>query len=335
MPVETATSLATLNPAYPYDGDPEAQGAAHLRLIKSIVQGSFPALGGNVTATAIALNAAAALQPSGPGNLIVPPQTIVDPLSGGSVALVGGASKGNWGITNYNGSLTFQATNDAKTALTAARAVIDASGNLSVTGTLFASGSLVVGQGQTVYAGTTPLSFVGEIRMFAGPYAGIPGGWGLCDGTSGTPDLRDRFLVGAGLSYPVGGVGGTVLNALSVAQMPSHSHVVDDPGHVHGVTDLGHTHFIADPGHAHSTSLPPAGPPAAPGGLTTQLSIQSPGTVSVSTTTSQTGVTAAISHANTSVQAAGVGVSLEYTGSGAAIENRPPFYALCFIMRIA
>ena len=31
-----------------------------------------------------------------------------------------------------------------------------------------------------------------------------PGGWVLCDGANGTPDLRDKFVVGAGDRYPVG-----------------------------------------------------------------------------------------------------------------------------------
>lgn len=37
----------------------------------------------------------------------------------------------------------------------------------------------------------------GVILMWSGPVATIPSGWNLCDGTSGTPDLRDKFIVGA------------------------------------------------------------------------------------------------------------------------------------------
>ena len=41
------------------------------------------------------------------------------------------------------------------------------------------------------------LGFRGLIVMWSGAIAEIPPGWALCDGTQGTPDLRDRFIVGA------------------------------------------------------------------------------------------------------------------------------------------
>ena len=62
----------------------------------------------------------------------------------------------------------------------------------------------------------------------------IPAGWALCDGTQGTPDLRDRFIVGAVGSYARGNTGGssthnhggaTASHVLTVAQMPSHNHL--------------------------------------------------------------------------------------------------------------
>jgi len=39
------------------------------------------------------------------------------------------------------------------------------------------------------------------ICVWAGPIAEIPAGWVLCDGNNSTPDLRDRFLLGAGSTY--------------------------------------------------------------------------------------------------------------------------------------
>jgi|TARA_R110002126_G_scaffold188974_1_gene337303 hypothetical protein len=59
--------------------------------------------------------------------------------------------------------------------------------------------------------GTTPsVSAVpaGGIIMWSGSIGSIPSGYYLCDGTNGTPDLRDRFVVGAGSSYAVGNTGG-------------------------------------------------------------------------------------------------------------------------------
>ena len=81
----------------------------------------------------------------------------------------------------------------------------------------------------------------GGIVMWSGTIANIPTGWVLCDGQNSTPDLRDRFIVGArndtgtgvtfnavngALSgtYGVGNTGGEVAHQLTVAEMPSHNH---------------------------------------------------------------------------------------------------------------
>ena len=48
----------------------------------------------------------------------------------------------------------------------------------------------------------------GMIMMWSGASNAIPSGYVLCDGTNSTPDLRDRFVVGAGSSYAVGATGG-------------------------------------------------------------------------------------------------------------------------------
>lgn len=41
----------------------------------------------------------------------------------------------------------------------------------------------------------------GLICLWSGAIVDIPAGWYLCDGTNGRPDLRDCFVVGAGLTY--------------------------------------------------------------------------------------------------------------------------------------
>jgi len=48
----------------------------------------------------------------------------------------------------------------------------------------------------------------GTIAIWSGSVASIPSGWYLCNGANGTPNLRDRFVVGAGSSYAVGATGG-------------------------------------------------------------------------------------------------------------------------------
>lgn len=53
----------------------------------------------------------------------------------------------------------------------------------------------------------------GAIIMWSGTVATIPDGFSLCDGSNGTPDLRNRFVVGAGSTYAVGATGGSSATA--------------------------------------------------------------------------------------------------------------------------
>jgi hypothetical protein len=70
----------------------------------------------------------------------------------------------------------------------------------------------------------------GMIILWSGSVVSIPAGWLLCNGASSTPDLRDRFVVGAGSTYAVDATGGS-----ATASLPSHTHTatVTDPGHFH------------------------------------------------------------------------------------------------------
>jgi len=64
----------------------------------------------------------------------------------------------------------------------------------------------------------------GVISMWSGSTQNIPSGWTLCDGTDGTPDLTDRFVVGSGNEYSTGDVGGEKTVTLTEEQLASHSH---------------------------------------------------------------------------------------------------------------
>ena len=59
-----------------------------------------------------------------------------------------------------------------------------------------------------------PTGFIG---MWSGSASTIPTGWALCDGTNGTPNLTDRFILGAGKAYQPGATGGTATATPSVA----------------------------------------------------------------------------------------------------------------------
>jgi hypothetical protein len=79
-----------------------------------------------------------------------------------------------------------------------------------------------------IAAATAALVPAGMIMIWSGSVGSIPTGWTLCNGSNSTPDLRDKFVIGAGNSYAVGGTGGSA-NAVVV----SHTHTLTDPGHAH------------------------------------------------------------------------------------------------------
>ena len=79
------------------------------------------------------------------------------------------------------------------------------SGGFTVTGTCTATAFAGDGSAWTGIAGIP----TGVIVLWSGAANAIPSGYVLCDGNNSTPDLRDRFLVGAGNSYSVGDTGGS------------------------------------------------------------------------------------------------------------------------------
>jgi hypothetical protein len=111
------------------------------------------------------------------------------------------------------------------------------SGTLNVTGafqldgTAGASGQVIVsaGSGTPTWGSGFPS---GGIIIWSGSSASIPSGWLLCDGTSSTPDLRNRFVVGATSTYAVGATGGSA-DAIVVSH--THTATVTDPQHNHTV----------------------------------------------------------------------------------------------------
>lgn len=142
----------------------------------------------------------------------------------------------------------------------------------------------------------------GAIILWSGASNAIPTGFVLCDGTNSTPDLRNRFVVGAGSTYAVGATGGADSVTLTTSQIPSHNHTATS------------TSTVSDPGHAHSY----AG--SSPSGGTGDSSRQAEPT-GKTTGSATTGISVSTS------------TSIGNTGGGNSHENRPPYYALCYIMK--
>ena len=100
---------------------------------------------------------------------------------------------------------------------------------------MFSPSGLTGGIGPTGPAG--PTGITGSAGNTADFVAGMiiawnnvtaPSGWALCDGTSGTPDLRGRFIVGAtGVApFTFASTGGAGTVTLTVNQLPAHTHTV-------------------------------------------------------------------------------------------------------------
>jgi hypothetical protein len=135
----------------------------------------------------------------------------------------------------------------------------------------------------------------GLIAIWSGSTGSIPSGWLLCNGSNGTPDLRNSFILGAGNTYAVGATGGST-DAIVVSHTHTATSVVTDPGHIH---TLPNTPYITTGGNQWSS-----------GGYGLGYS---------QTNSATTGITVATTNATAGV-----------SGSGA---NMPPYYALAFIMK--
>jgi hypothetical protein len=136
----------------------------------------------------------------------------------------------------------------------------------------------------------------GAIVLWSGSIASIPSGWLLCNGTSGTPDLRDRFIVGAGSAYAVAATGGN-----ANATLVSHSH----------------TASVSDPGHFHTVQ-----------GIVPNIQFQSFPSYEV-----PFGADNLNDPFITDSKTTGISVTNSTEGSSATNANLPPYYALAYIMK--
>lgn len=155
----------------------------------------------------------------------------------------------------------------------------------------------------------------GVILMWSGSTGTIPTGWLLCDGTNGTPNLRDRFVVGAGSSYSVGDTGGAV--TVTTGGIGGHTHT--------GITSSAGAHD-----HGGSTGSVALTPSQVPPQSTASFGIGEflEGTMPA--------VSNGAPHAHTISSAGGHTHFLDLVDGGAhdhTVDTRSPYYALCFIMK--
>jgi microcystin-dependent protein len=77
---------------------------------------------------------------------------------------------------------------------------------------------------------------IGLIVIWAGNINNIPAGWELCNGSNGTPDLREKFIRGAPPGENPGTLGGHLTHNHTYTEIPSHTHTIAQGGqaHVHG-----------------------------------------------------------------------------------------------------
>lgn len=136
------------------------------------------------------------------------------------------------------------------------------------------------------------------IVAWSGTINEIPNGWLLCDGTNSTPDLRNRFIVGAGSTYALNDTGG-----FADATLPTHTH-----------TNASNTDTA--PNHTHTFS---GGEPFDSPGTQLWLAVNGRFSGDIGA------ILAGGSHSHS--------LSITTVGENSTNKNLPPYYALAFIMK--
>ena len=146
-------------------------------------------------------------------------------------------------------------------------------------------------------SGNASAFVTGMIILWYGNTGNIPGGWVLCNGQNSTPDLRNRFIIGAGDDHSPGSTGGSNSITLSEANLPSHRHFVVS-------NDLGGQNRTNSNVSANNQVRKGTGA----GNLYESYNLASTGSDAAS------GRSSAV-------------------GSGSAFDNKPLYHALCYIMK--
>lgn len=167
--------------------------------------------------------------------------------------------------------------------------------------------------------------------MWSGAFADVPSGWALCDGSNGTPDLTDRFILGTNTEGEVGNVGGvkTHKHNLIAADTPAGTATVTaaSAGTPAGTLNStgAHTHTFTQSSNAASPTL---------------LAVDTtPTGVAAAGTTSSDGAHSHIFTGNalgthTHLLAGKTAVGETVAGNYGTNDILPPFFKLAFIMKL-
>jgi microcystin-dependent protein len=212
-------------------------------------------------------------------------------------------------------------------------------------------------------------TIIGEIKMFGGTTA--PDNWLLCDGSSipraapydklfavigasfgsvdsssfNLPDFGARSPIGVGMAtfgpVAVGAAGGESAHILVEAEIPGHTHPIEDPLHTHPISDPQHVHAQNSP-HTHPASQDAHrhGGVIIPGG-NFSLGVGPYTTQGGFTDFQQPTVTVGPAYADIAFAATGVAVQPALTninhtdgaGGGASHNTYHPFLVINFIIR--
>jgi len=191
----------------------------------------------------------------------------------------------------------------------------------------------------------------GMVMMWYGAIAAIPSGWVLCDGTNGTPDLRDRFVVGAGSAYAFKDSGGSANNTANVNNL-NHTHSFTSASSLNSVTGSTDAYTLSTgdiPSHSHAWGIssnypvhdPINGTAFSPTNLWSDnagnhypMVLFSDGQAITGSTGGNQGHSHSISSLNLSHTHAGTTNNPSFaTNPSVTFDNRPPYYALAYIMK--
>ena len=198
-------------------------------------------------------------------------------------------------------------------------------GNVDVTGSVTVSATVTAEQltstDDATIAGTaTADTFVGKgvipiggIIMWSGSDGSVPSNWQLCDGTNGTPNLIDKFIVGRGSAYAADSTGGS-----ADAVIVTHNHGTSDSGHEHKYA------FASEDGSTIGNNYAGSGISA----VTDQGNISE-----LEQTGAADGDRLAAYTADT--ETVTTGLTVDNQGVSGTNANLPPYYAIAYIMRIS